>query len=202
MRGVHSVVDDLRKSVFKEVAKLAYEGGDYSRIDKLPYKIVPGELPKYRDNIFLERAIVNERLRLACGLPLRQANEYGPPSDGIEEAAVPEKYYEPPLINIIPFACNGCPIRELRVSSNCQNCLSHPCQAVCPKGAISTVNRLDDGTEYSEMPGPRGGHLRCRARGRKVTDLPWQRSRSGLPSASLHESRCHGSRNRLRWRTV
>ena len=136
MRGIHSVVDDLRKSVFKEVAQLAYEGGDYSRIDRLPYKIVPGDVARYRSNIFLERAIVTERLRLACGLPLRKANEYGPASDGIEEASVPEKYYEPPLVNIIPFACNGCPTKEIRVSSNCQGCLSHPCQAVCPKGAI------------------------------------------------------------------
>ena len=47
MRGVHSVVDDLRKSVFEEVARLAYEGGVYSRIDKLPFKIVPGEVAKY-----------------------------------------------------------------------------------------------------------------------------------------------------------
>lgn len=109
MRGIHSVVDDLRNSVFKEVAKLAYEGGDYSRIDRLPYKIVPGSEARYRGNIFLERAIVTERLRLACGLPLRKADEYGPASDGIEEANIPEKYYEPPLINIIPFACNGCP---------------------------------------------------------------------------------------------
>ena len=29
MRGIHSVVDDLRKSVFKEVAQLAYVGVDY-----------------------------------------------------------------------------------------------------------------------------------------------------------------------------
>ena len=57
MRGIHSVVDDLRNSVFKEVAKLAYEGGDYSRIDRLPYKIVPGSEARYRSNIFLERAI-------------------------------------------------------------------------------------------------------------------------------------------------
>ena len=47
MRGIHSVVDELRKSVFKEVAQLAYEGGDYSRIDRLPYKIVPGDVAKY-----------------------------------------------------------------------------------------------------------------------------------------------------------
>lgn len=135
MRGVHSVVDELRRSVFEEVARLAYEG-NYSEIDKIPYKIVPGEVALYRDSVFRERAIVTERLRLACGLPLRSASEYGPASMGIEEANIPEKYYEPPLINVIPFACNACPTKEMRVSSNCQGCLSHPCMNVCPKGAV------------------------------------------------------------------
>lgn len=60
------------------MAKLAYEGGDHSRIDEIPYKIVPGETARYRDNVFRERAVVVERLRLACGLPLRTAAEFGP----------------------------------------------------------------------------------------------------------------------------
>ena len=137
MRGIHSVVDDIRRDVFTEVARLAYEGGDYKQIDALPYKIIPGEVAQYRSDVFLERAIVTERLRLACGLPLRTAAEQHLASDGIEEAALPEKYYEPPLINIIPFACNACPPKEIRISSNCQGCLSHPCMNVCPKNAIS-----------------------------------------------------------------
>ena len=56
MRGIHSVVDDIRRSVFTEVARLAYEGGDFSRIDSLPYKIIPGEVAQYRHDVFLERA--------------------------------------------------------------------------------------------------------------------------------------------------
>ena len=44
MRGIHSVVDDIRRDVFTEVARLAYEGGDYKQIDALPYKIIPGEV--------------------------------------------------------------------------------------------------------------------------------------------------------------
>ena len=72
MRGIHSVVDELRRSVFEEVARMAYED-DIQRIDKLPYKIIPGEVARYRDSVFRERAIVTERLRLACGLPLRSA---------------------------------------------------------------------------------------------------------------------------------
>ncbi|MEG1633986.1 MAG: 4Fe-4S dicluster domain-containing protein [Oscillospiraceae bacterium] len=140
MRGIHSVVDDIRRDVFEEVARLAYEGGDYSRIDALPYKIVPGEIAHYRKDVFLERAIVTERIRLACGLPLRTAGVHALASDGIEEAAQPEKYYEPPLINIIPFACNACPPKEIRISDSCQGCLSHPCKAVCPKDAIIIDN--------------------------------------------------------------
>ena len=140
MRGIHSVVDDLRNRVFEEVARLSYEGGDLKRIDKIPYKIIPGEVAKYRSNIFLERAIITERLRLACGLPVRSAAEYNLASEGIEDANIPEKYYEPPLINVVKFACNACPESEVRVSSNCQGCLSHPCQAVCPRDAIVIVN--------------------------------------------------------------
>lgn len=140
MRGIHSVVDDLRNQVFEEVARLSYEGGDLKRIDKIPYKIIPGEVAKYRSNIFLERAIITERLRLACGLPVRSAAEYNLASEGIEEANIPEKYYEAPLINVVKFACNACPESEIRVSSNCQGCLSHPCQAVCPRDAIVIVN--------------------------------------------------------------
>ena len=97
MRGIYSSVTDIRRQVFTEVARMAYEGGDYSRVEELPYKILPGEVSKYRDSIFLERAIVGERLRLSMGLPLRPIDEHAPLSTGIEEAARPEKYYEPGL---------------------------------------------------------------------------------------------------------
>ena len=75
MRGVHSAVDDIRRNIFTEVARLAYEGGDLNRVDMIPYKIVPGEVAKHRHDVFLERAIVGERLRLAMGLPCRSAAE-------------------------------------------------------------------------------------------------------------------------------
>ena len=42
MRGVHSAVDDIRRSVFTEVARLAYSGDDYTGVDMIPYKIVSG----------------------------------------------------------------------------------------------------------------------------------------------------------------
>ena len=47
---------------------------------------MPGEVGNIRNDIFLERAIVGERLRLAMGLPCRSAAEHAPLSDGIEAA--------------------------------------------------------------------------------------------------------------------
>ena len=44
MRGIYTNIVEIRQKVFTEVARLAYEGGDYSRIINLTYKIIPGEV--------------------------------------------------------------------------------------------------------------------------------------------------------------
>ena len=36
MRGIPSLITDIRKKVFTEVAKMAYNGGDYSHAEDLP----------------------------------------------------------------------------------------------------------------------------------------------------------------------
>ncbi len=140
MRGVPSLITDIRKKVFTEVARMAYAGGDYSHAEDLPYVIVPGDQPLHRESVFLERAIAGERVRLAMGLGIRPVQERSLMTDGMDAAAVAEQYYEPPLINIIPYACHACPTDQYRVTESCQNCLAASCQKVCPKGAIDFVN--------------------------------------------------------------
>ena len=61
MRNITCSIADTRKRVFAEVAKMAYDE-DYSRMEKLPYEILPGEQATERESIFLERAIVGERV--------------------------------------------------------------------------------------------------------------------------------------------
>lgn len=140
MRGLYTPITHIRRHVFAEIARLAYEGGDYKRIEDIPYKIIPGEVAQYRDSVFKERAIVGERLRLAMGLSLRNPGEPAPISKGIEESAKPEKYYEPPLVNVIPIACNACPEKSYKVTNNCRGCLAHPCTSVCPVKAVSIID--------------------------------------------------------------
>ena len=140
MRGIPSLITDIRKKVFTEVARMAYEDGGFSRVEDLPYVIVPGESPLHRESIFLERAIAKERVRLAMGLSIRPVQTRTLMTEGMDHAAIAEQYYEPPLINIIPYACHACPTKQYRVTENCQNCLAASCQKVCPKGAISFAN--------------------------------------------------------------
>ena len=73
MRGVETRIQEIRHRIFREVARMAYhtEWQVDKRIEELPYEIVPGEVGNFRNDIFLERAIVGERLRLAMGLPYR-----------------------------------------------------------------------------------------------------------------------------------
>ncbi len=140
MRGIPSLITDIRKKVFTEVARMAYEGGDYSKAEDLPYVIVPGDRPLHRESVFLERAIAGERVRLAMGLSIRPIQTRSLMTEGMDAAAVAEQYYEPPLINIIPYACHACPTNQYKVSNYCQNCIAASCQKVCPKDAISFRN--------------------------------------------------------------
>ena len=140
MRGIPSLITDIRKKVFTEVARMAYSGNGYEAANELPYVIVPGDRPLHRESVFLERAIAGERVRLAMGLGLRPADGRHLVTEGMDAAAVAQQYYEPPLINIISYACHACPTNQYKVTKYCQNCLARSCEKVCPKGAIHFEN--------------------------------------------------------------
>lgn len=141
MRGIDTQVRRMRRRIFKEVANLAYHSTNLKDdMEALPYKIVDYDEPEYRENIYRERAIVRERIRLAMGLSLRPENIPVHLTQGLEESNITEKYYEPPLMQVIPSACNSCPTNCYEVTNKCMGCVAHPCREVCPKGAISMVN--------------------------------------------------------------
>ena len=116
MRGIPSLITDIRKKVFTEVARMAYSG-DYTDMEDIPFKIVPGQSPLHRESVFLERAIAGERVRLAMGLSLQPVQTRTLLTEGMDQAAIAEQYYEPPLVNIIPYACHACPTKQYRVTN-------------------------------------------------------------------------------------
>lgn len=74
------------------------------------------------------------------GMSLRPEDKPVHITAGIEESNISAKYYEPPLMQVIPSACASCEEREYEVSNMCKGCLAHPCRQVCPVGAISMKN--------------------------------------------------------------
>ena len=137
MKETYFDLNNIRLKVFSEIAKMAYNEVPLSDLGKAVYRILPGEVANYRDSIFLERAIVSERLRLGLGLKLRKASELQTITEGIEDIDVDHRSFEPPLINVIPFACEACPTKSYEVTNNCRKCLAHPCSHVCPKNAVT-----------------------------------------------------------------
>jgi len=146
MRGVYTNLTDIRRRVFAEVARIVYETAEKpgwtdadfdNQFEQLPYEIVPGEVATYRESVFLERAIVEERIRLAMGLDQKGVDRPIRVSEGLADATVADTYYNPPLINVIKFACNACKDNQYVVTDSCQGCLAHPCREICKKQAIT-----------------------------------------------------------------
>lgn len=141
IRGLDTSVKRIRHRVFVEVARVAYESENVmDDIEAIPYKITPGDVPRYRESIWRERAISSERVRLAMGLSLRPEDQPVHITAGVTKSNISEKYYEPPLMQVIPSACDACKENRYKVTSNCRGCVAHPCLEVCPKGAISMVD--------------------------------------------------------------
>ena len=141
MRGIDTEVRKVRRRIFKEVASLAYYSQNLiDDMEALPYKLVNSDESEYWESIYRERAVVRERARLAMGMSLRPENAPVHMTQGVEESNIAEKYYEPPLMQVIPSACNACPENQYEVTNKCMGCLAHPCHEVCPRGAISFKN--------------------------------------------------------------
>ena len=142
IRGLDTTVRKIRREVFEQVARLGFKGNAQTLNDDMeaiPYEMVNDE-QRYRDSVYRARAIVRERLRLAMGLSLRPEDKPVHLTAGVEASNISEKYYEPPLMQVIPSACMACEERGYEVSNMCKGCLAHPCMEVCPKEAISMVN--------------------------------------------------------------
>ncbi|MBQ3601971.1 MAG: 4Fe-4S dicluster domain-containing protein [Lachnospiraceae bacterium] len=141
MRGIETPVTKYRHKVFTEIAKVAFNSDNINNdIEAIPYKLISGDEAMHRESIYRERAVISERVRLAMGMSLRPEDKPVHITAGLEESNIDSKYYEPPLMQVIPSACDACEDNKYQVSDMCRGCVAHPCQEVCPRDAISMVN--------------------------------------------------------------
>jgi len=104
----------LKYQVLKEVAKEAWDQNLVENVLDIPKKIIPGKTPTMRCCVYKERAILQERVKLAMG---------GDRSN-------------PNVIEVIDIACDECPIGGYEVTNTCRGCLVQRCKVACPKDAI------------------------------------------------------------------
>lgn len=143
MRGLDTSVRKLRHEIFKEVARVAFEcepNEVKDGIEAIPYRITPTEVPRFSDNVYRERAIAEDRVRMAMGMSLNPADKPAHITAGLETSNISDKYYEPPLMQVLPSACDKCPDNLYQVSDQCRGCVAKACVAACPKDAISMVD--------------------------------------------------------------
>lgn len=114
MKKFDTTVQHLKYKVLREVAKHSWEGTLLENITEIPKSVVPGNEPTMRCCVYKERAIVNERIKLAMG--------------GNKD--------NPNVIEVIDIACDECPIGGYEVTNACRGCIAHRCKEVCKRGAI------------------------------------------------------------------
>ena len=115
MRKFDTKVQYLKYKVLREVARFAWEGTLTENIVNIPKIIVPKKEPTMRCCIYKEQAIVMERVKLAMGGNPENKN----------------------VIEVIDIACDECPMSGYEVTDSCRGCLSHRCEDVCKKDAIT-----------------------------------------------------------------
>ena len=115
MRKFDTKVQHLKYKVLREVARYAWEGNLLENLTEIPKTIIPGKTSTMRCCVYKERAIVQERMKIAMG---------GDKSN-------------PNVIEVIDIACDECPAAGYVVTDSCRGCLAHRCEDVCKRGAIT-----------------------------------------------------------------
>ena len=120
----------IKHEVLKQIVALSINDNlNTKEIFNIHKFIVDKDTPTYRCCIFKERAIVNQRAKLAAGyMPIE--NEY---SDLIDIKNSEQIMY------VIEAACDRCPINKYTVTEACRGCITHKCKEVCPANAMMTV---------------------------------------------------------------
>lgn len=115
MRKFDTKVQHLKYKVLREVARQAWNDTLYDNLYEIPKMIVPGKIPTMRCCVYKERAILEERVKIAMG---------GDKSN-------------PNIIEVIDIACDECPAAGYDVTDSCRGCLAHRCEDACKKDAIT-----------------------------------------------------------------
>ena len=115
MQKFDTRVQHLKYRVLREMARNAFNDTLLENFAEIPKIIMPNKEPTMRCCVYKERAIITERMKIAMG----------------------GDQHNPNVIEVIPIACDECPVGGYQVSDSCRGCIAKRCSDVCPVGAIT-----------------------------------------------------------------
>ena len=128
-----TAVAQLRRMVLEHLARYTWE----DRLKESVYDIlqeVREDTPRYRCCVCKERAVLKNRIDMAlgqtCDQNIIEASKRTMRND-IDKTL--------PVIDVLPAACDQCPIDAYYVTDACRHCITHKCMNNCPKKAISII---------------------------------------------------------------
>ena len=122
----------LRRAVLTHLAKYTWQGNLPEHIKDIIYTLVRDDTPRIRCCVHKERAVLRNRIQMALGQELGQ-----PLHESVERALTEPVNKNLPIMDVLPDACDSCPIEKYYVTDVCRHCISHKCMDNCPKKAIS-----------------------------------------------------------------
>lgn len=125
-------VTKFRRAVLTGLARFTWQGTLPEHIYDILYSVVTEDSPRVRCCVHKERAVLKNRINMALGLTVGL---------NIVEAlkiALTEPVNKAlPIIDVLPEACDQCPIDKFLVTDACRHCVAHKCMNKCPKKAIT-----------------------------------------------------------------
>lgn len=124
----------LHRKVLTEVARMTFAGTLEQEVGTILQTVVSESGPRYRCCIHKERAVLKNRIALDVGRKVEENIH-----EAAQKAIAGDVLKSAPVLNVLPEACDRCPIDKFYITDACRNCVAHSCIAACPKRAISII---------------------------------------------------------------
>lgn len=125
-------VTKFRRAVLTGLAKFTWLGSLPEHVYDILYSVVTEDSQRVRCCVHKERAVLKNRINMALGLTV-DLNIV----EAARRALVDPVNKELPIIDVLPEACDQCPIDKFLVTDACRHCVAHKCMNKCPKNAIT-----------------------------------------------------------------
>ncbi|MBR3456670.1 MAG: monomeric [Selenomonadaceae bacterium] len=129
-------VTQFRREVLRRIAKYTWEDCLPENVYDILTDVAREDSPRVRCCVHKERAVLKNRIQMALWMPLGMN-----PITAAGTALTEKMDKSLPVMDVLPDACDACPITKYHVTDLCRHCIQHKCMNNCPKHAITIKDR-------------------------------------------------------------